>query len=420
MEIAIKKCIPEIQSTLIKMENSLDQIIHEMEAKGQKKFSNKQDQIDTQTNIICFTNQINLCSDDFSHSLTLAMEKTINSQLKIMEEFTNQELIRQQHQLEDKINKNKDEEFKLLQQQYDQLNKVYKEEKSQNQQLQESINKMEQQLKSNKSTIQLHLLAQTDQLKILSQQEQNLKNESSKLYNEIRLLKKTQTQQEEWIEKLKQNHKQEKHELEEKLKNLDILLHKQIKNNVFNYNKQLEDLLNKIDKINKTIQALNNEQKTITYEKIITENLNPGEYVSNCIVCKQTCHYPCGISEESEKANCDAMQDGICTKCPKKCDWKAHKSDSFRYLPEYIIKEIISTNDSKIEQIKKQQEKDKNIKFKSKQLIKQLIIQFKNLNYIPEKMTEIDYIVKMIDEYSIGNEGKKQALNAIIKEWNEI
>ena len=40
---------------------------------------------------------------------------------------------------------------------------------------------------------------------------------------------------------------------------------------------------------------------------IIKEPLDAGTYVTNCIVCNFTCHYPCDLANDDEKAGCGAM-----------------------------------------------------------------------------------------------------------------
>ncbi|CAD8142528.1 unnamed protein product [Paramecium pentaurelia] len=175
--------------------------------------------------------------------------------------------------------------------------------------------------------------------------------------------------------------------------------------------KWLEKQLDEIDKIKK------NQPQTLifTFEKRVEINLNEGEYAENCIVCKNTCHYPC---YKNGKIFCSVMNDGQCTICQGTCNWKDHKSESFRYETQYQTDEIRPDVDDF--------EKKKNIslqyhKLESKKLIHELMILGKRLNRIPQTMTEFEYIEKMINnEFSIEKEGKKQALQDIKEQWNEI
>ena len=58
---------------------------------------------------------------------------------------------------------------------------------------------------------------------------------------------------------------------------------------------------------------------------------NPGEYVTNCLHCKITCHHPCGIPDDGDKWRCAAMDNGgsnsaRCERCDGKCSWRLHKN----------------------------------------------------------------------------------------------
>ena len=70
------------------------------------------------------------------------------------------------------------------------------------------------------------------------------------------------------------------------------------------------------------------EVKEIHTRKI---DLPPGHYITNCLTCNRTCHYPCAISVDEEKMRCAAMSNGSCTVCPKKCAWSMHANNTFRY-----------------------------------------------------------------------------------------
>ena len=64
-------------------------------------------------------------------------------------------------------------------------------------------------------------------------------------------------------------------------------------------------------------------------------DLKPGEYVTNCLNCIYTCHYPCYIRDD-HKLNCDAMTNGKCIVCPKRCIHSDHKNARFRIIVELI------------------------------------------------------------------------------------
>ena len=67
-------------------------------------------------------------------------------------------------------------------------------------------------------------------------------------------------------------------------------------------------------------------------------NLKTGEYVTNCLKCNSTCHYPCGIPDDKDKSGCSAMNGDNCRVCPGKCHWQQHKNNTYRF-ESYVEKE---------------------------------------------------------------------------------
>lgn len=62
-------------------------------------------------------------------------------------------------------------------------------------------------------------------------------------------------------------------------------------------------------------------------------------FVTNCLRCSITCHYPCGIPDNDNKMWCAAMnrkgRDSKCTVCDGGCDWSDHKNTGERFILEY-------------------------------------------------------------------------------------
>ena len=61
-----------------------------------------------------------------------------------------------------------------------------------------------------------------------------------------------------------------------------------------------------------------------------------GQFVTNCLKCNMTCHFPCQVSKDDEKYKCAAMNkrgdtDSTCSNCPGKCSWKHHVNNSYRF-----------------------------------------------------------------------------------------
>ncbi|KAF3698533.1 hypothetical protein EXN66_Car014219 [Channa argus] len=62
-----------------------------------------------------------------------------------------------------------------------------------------------------------------------------------------------------------------------------------------------------------------------------------GNYITNCQQCHVTCHYPCAIPNDENKAGCAAMgSNGYCTVCPGKCYWNKHINQKYRWMYEEV------------------------------------------------------------------------------------
>ena len=69
--------------------------------------------------------------------------------------------------------------------------------------------------------------------------------------------------------------------------------------------------------------------------------LEPGTYVTNCLKCNFTCHYPCAYANDADKIRCSAMRNGKCTACPKNCKWDNHVNNQHRI--EFETKKVTKT-----------------------------------------------------------------------------
>ena len=82
--------------------------------------------------------------------------------------------------------------------------------------------------------------------------------------------------------------------------------------------------------------------KDFTY--VVTEftakkvSLDSGTYVTNCLKCNRTCHFPCGIARDEDKRGCWAMDsNGNCRICDGHCYWDPHHvNNQFRYEDEEV------------------------------------------------------------------------------------
>ncbi|XP_047224625.1 uncharacterized protein LOC124870144 [Girardinichthys multiradiatus] len=123
----------------------------------------------------------------------------------------------------------------------------------------------------------------------------------------------------------------------------------------------------------------------VTLKKVEQVDIShTGQYITNCLQCYVTCHYPCGIPNDDGKRRCDAMgQDGYCTVCPGKCFWNVHSNQSFKL--EYL--EIHEKRT--VKELKEKYEKACGQKVTLEELIKNLLSDYKSMQ---------DDVVKLIAE----------------------
>ena len=85
-------------------------------------------------------------------------------------------------------------------------------------------------------------------------------------------------------------------------------------------------------------QAKIDANQKFTYDISVTKHrqtfVEKGTYVTNCVNCNSTCHYPCYIPDNNEKFQCLAMEDQsdrdtTCTICTGRCSWKFHFNNGF-------------------------------------------------------------------------------------------
>ncbi|XP_065902286.1 uncharacterized protein [Dysidea avara] len=79
--------------------------------------------------------------------------------------------------------------------------------------------------------------------------------------------------------------------------------------------------------------------KNFTYEidEEVPERITiQNEFVTNCLKCNYTCHYPCGIAHDERKHGCAAMKGSgktaYCDVCPGGCGWREHYNKNYRII----------------------------------------------------------------------------------------
>ena len=122
---------------------------------------------------------------------------------------------------------------------------------------------------------------------------------------------------------------------------------------------QIQVGLSKIDILRQKQRILRKRETEIlqnqhfTYEITVTKqrkiDLPSSAFVTNCLQCNFTCHYPCPVARNEEKYRCKAMDGGgpdsaNCTVCPGNCHWSQHTNASFRYELYYEVEVQTSDN----------------------------------------------------------------------------
>ena len=120
-----------------------------------------------------------------------------------------------------------------------------------------------------------------------------------------------------------------------------LQLRKRLEATIQGLQQQIADGMNKLNTIKQEREILKRHKEDIKAKKDFTYEvdevhmyqveLEPGVYVTNCMVCNRTCHFPCGIPDDQKKQNCAAIDRALCTICPKNCHWSVHKNNNFRF-----------------------------------------------------------------------------------------
>ena len=93
---------------------------------------------------------------------------------------------------------------------------------------------------------------------------------------------------------------------------------------------ELEKEQHILEKYQANVEANKNFRYEIKVPKFHQIELEGGKFVTNCLKCKSTCHYPCRIPQDKDKDRCRAMKSGKCTVCDNNCAWNVHVNNSYR------------------------------------------------------------------------------------------
>lgn len=120
------------------------------------------------------------------------------------------------------------------------------------------------------------------------------------------------------------------------LKNIIDEIFPQIKGGLI----KLSELRDELDLLKQNKNDMKNSED---FEYNDEEVLYSGNYVTNCLNCKTTCHYDCDIGNYDAIRNCCVMKDGNCTVCPNKCNWTFHRNQN--YTAPYSVKKVKKTSE---------------------------------------------------------------------------
>ena len=171
---------------------------------------------------------------------------------------------------------------------------------------------------------------------------------------------------------------------------------------------------------------------TVNVVKMEKIKLDPGTYVTNCLNCNVTCHYPCGISRDQDKRGCAAMApNGNCVKCQRNCIWSDHVHHAYRIemkmVPEKRTYENLKlryheakSGMSASENIVKKMEKELCVLHHAvRGMVKEaqkVINRLKEIALKPDPLSEVDYIDILIEaEKHEGAPGWQQRMKCLQK-----
>ncbi|XP_063049340.1 uncharacterized protein LOC134443511 [Engraulis encrasicolus] len=91
-----------------------------------------------------------------------------------------------------------------------------------------------------------------------------------------------------------------------------------------------------LDKHKTQIEENKDFEYEVEVEKSERINIPPGSFITNCLACNHTCHYPCGIPNDADKSGCAAITNGYCRVCPGRCVWSVHFNMTYRWEIECV------------------------------------------------------------------------------------
>ncbi|PAA61377.1 hypothetical protein BOX15_Mlig028320g2, partial [Macrostomum lignano] len=180
---------------------------------------------------------------------------------------------------------------------------------------------------------------------------------------------------------------------------------------------EIDQGLSKLNQLEREISVIKTHQSdldrnrdftyTVVEDKVVCQPIPSGTYITNCLTCNRTCHYPCAYPDD-----CSAMRNGNCHVCKSGCVWSVHKNMSYRIV---ITQETVTkTSDdlkgrytdaegkllSAKQLAQRVYEEYLGTKANVMQLVKEskkCIERLQQIALKPDPLNEVDYIDKLID-----------------------
>ncbi|CAI5789313.1 Stonustoxin subunit alpha [Podarcis lilfordi] len=158
---------------------------------------------------------------------------------------------------------------------------------------------------------------------------------------------------------------------------------------------QIKAGLAKLEELRKTQEALDKHKvdvaanRNFTYEVEVTvpkkEDISGmGKYITNCMNCHFTCHYPCRIPRDEDKHHCAAInkRTGRCKVCPGQCEWSVHFNQKYKF--EYTTRKESRT----YEELKQKYERASGELMTTEKLLKNLNEDYEEVKDILEELIQ--------------------------------
>ncbi|CAI5789318.1 Stonustoxin subunit alpha [Podarcis lilfordi] len=158
---------------------------------------------------------------------------------------------------------------------------------------------------------------------------------------------------------------------------------------------QIKAALAKLEELRKTQEALDKHKvdmaanRNFTYEvevtvPVKTDISGTGKYITNCMYCHVTCHYPCAIPRDEDKHGCAAINQstGRCRVCPGQCVWNVHFNQQYKF--EYTTRKESRT----YEALKQKYERASGELMTTEKLLKNLNEEYEEVKDILEELIQ--------------------------------